>query len=105
MSCVPAISGTRPHLVSMTASRVPGRDVSEVGAEGELEAATERNPMNCGDDGHWQFPPEPHHMLRKIGDAVGALAEIGKRQDRIALGRGCHSLDIEPGAERTPLAG
>ena len=52
------------------------RQQADVGAERELEAAAEGDALDGGDHRHRELPPAPHRLLREIGEAVGALAEI-----------------------------
>src|SRR6185295_9767419 len=80
-----------------------------VGAERELEAAAERNPLDRGDDRHRKLAPAPYRLLRKIRQPVRACRQIAllATGDTVAAallhcGKTAH---IEPGAEGAALSG
>ena len=51
---------------------------SQVGAECELKTAAECDAVNCSNHRDRHLPPCPDDVLDKIGNAVGALGEVGK---------------------------
>ena len=106
MSCVPAISGTRPHLLSMRPNRVPGATYRRSAPSASWKTAAECDAVNRGDhrDGH--LSPDPDDVLDIIGNAVSAFGEIGEGQKaaRRWVMRG-DPLDVEPGAKGSAFAG
>jgi hypothetical protein len=81
------------------------RDVAQIGAKSELEAAAEGDAVHRGDHGYGQLAPQPDDVLGIIGHAVRALGKIGEWRDAAASGHGGDSLDVETGAKGGALAG
>jgi hypothetical protein len=83
----------------------PRRDVAQIGAKGELEAATNSDAVDRGDHGDRQLAPQPDDMLSIIGYAVRSLGQIGEGQEAAALSYGTDPLDVETGAKGAPFPG
>src|SRR5690606_17224817 len=76
-------------------------DVTNVGAERDLESSAKGDAMDGSEHRNRNLAPDPRHPLREIrrtGASIGE--ELGR-----CLGRRHERLEVETGAERLSLAG
>lgn len=79
-----------------------GADESQLRAKRELQASTERDAVNRGDNRNGEIGPRHHGLLIPVGDAVRIGGERISSGRRVAASS--ETRQIETGAERTPRA-
>lgn len=79
-----------------------GADESHLRAKRELQASTERDAVNRGDNRNGEIGPRHHGLLIPVGDAVRIGGERISSGRRVAASS--ETRQIETGAERTPRA-
>ena len=103
---VPVMSGTRPQCTSRTDSCVSGCTMRMSAPRAICNPPPSAWPCTAAMHGHRHLLPHPRHLLAEVGDpplgaarvaaaCVGGVAAAGHRLER---------REVEPGAERRPLA-
>ncbi len=99
------MSGTMPHLISRIDEARVRRDVADVGAERDLEAAAKGVPMDRGDHRNGKCAPDVSRLLPGVGDAMGAGHQIVEPGRTAVSEDRCERLLVEARAEAASRAG